>query len=261
MTTRFFRFGLPVLALLASTPSAHAEAVDITLITNANGQLEVKLRPSANFDGVVSSLVFTIRWDATSNAQLGAVQQSAPAATFLPLSKSGDAMEHGGGRYQAFVGFGVSAMRSIPTNWVAGQEYTIATIAVTGTAAFALTNDTWTASHNADYYLALGGVDETGGIYGGLNTGIVAGELVTGGMTVMPNPAEKATMISFELAQPHDLQLELLNSAGQVVWHEKRPKAVGSVKVPLDLSSFEKGVYLLRVHGLEQLLTQRVVSR
>lgn len=261
MILRFCRYSLPVLAALAIAPSAWADAVDITLHANSNGQLEVKLRPTANFDGVVSSLVFTVKWDAASDARLGDPVQTDPASTFLPISRSSSEQVHGGSRYQTFTGFGITPMRALPASWVAGQEYTVLTIPVRGTAVFSLANDSWTAANNADYYLALAGTDETGAIYGDLSTGLVPGETVNSGLRVMPNPAEKATMITMDMNQARDLRFELLNAASQVVWSETRPGAVGQVKVPLDLSRFDKGVYLLRVHGLDEVLTERVVSR
>lgn len=241
--------------------SLNAANVDITLAPGTDGQLDVKLRPSANFDGMVSSLVFTVRWDASSEAHLGAIQQAAPASTYLPVSRSGGEQEAGGDRYQIFVGFGMTPMQWIPSDWVAGQEYTVMTIPVTGTAEFSLVNDSWTALNNADYYLALGGVDETGTIYGNISTGIIAGEMADSQLSVVPNPTDKSTVITMDIQKAQDLHFELLNAAGQVVWKESKMNASGTVRMPLDMSSFDQGVYLLRVHGSDKVITQRVVKR
>ena len=255
------RKALTVLAFFATATWLQAAKVDITMVANNDGQLEIKLRPQANFDGVVSSLVFTLKWDAATEAHLGAIQQSQPALAYLPVSRSGGEQDDGGNRYQIFVGFGLTPMQWIPTDWVAGQEYTIATIPVTGTAEFSLVNNTWTALNNADYYLALGGVDETGDIYGDISTGVVAGEFGESGFTVMPNPTDKATTIILNLHKPQDMRFELLNAAGQAVWKGSRPAASGSLRIPLDLSTFSKGAYLLRVYSGDQVFTRRVVKR
>lgn len=247
--------------VLFTAATLQAAPVDITLAPNANGQLEVKLRPTSNFDGMVSSLVFTVKWDAGSEAHLGAIQQEAPATTYLPISRSGGEQEAGGDRYQIFVGFGMTPMQWIPSEWVAGQEYTVMTIPVTGTAEFSLVNNTWTGLNNADYYLALGGVDETGTIYGDLSTGVIAGDMGDGSVNVVPNPTNKATVITMDLQKPQSLQLELLNAAGQSVWNESMPNASGSIRIPLDLTIFDKGVYLLRIHGADKVITHRVVKR
>lgn len=252
---------LSVLALAAATATLQASPVDITLVPNNNGQLEVKLRPTSNFDGMVSSLVFTVKWDAGSEAHLGDIQQAAPATTYLPVSRSGGEQDVGGDRYQIFVGFGMTPMQWIGTEWVAGQEYTVATIPVTGTAEFSLVNNSWTNLNNADYYLALGGSDETGTIYGDITTGVVAGDLGEGGLSVVPNPTDKATVITLELHNAQDLELELLNAAGQTVWKDSRPNAAGTLRIPLDLTPYDKGVYLLRVNSPTKVITHRVVKR
>lgn len=247
--------------VLLTAASLQASNVDITMVPNNNGQLEVKLRPSSNFDGMVSSLVFTIKWDAGSEAHLGAIQQEAPATTYLPISRSGGEQDAGGDRYQIFVGFGMTPMQWIPSDWVAGQEYTVATIPVTGTAEFSLVNNTWTGLNNADYYVALGGADETGTIYGEMSTGVIAGDLGDGSVNVVPNPTSKATVITMDLQKPQSLQLELLNAAGQTVWKESMLNASGNVRIPLDLTDFDKGVYLLRIHSADRVITHRVVKR
>lgn len=261
MKTPFLRKSAALLSLVAATASAQAADVDITMVANNNGQLEVKLRPSANFDGMVSSLVITVKWDASSEAHLGAIQQDQPSATYLPISRSGGEQDDAGSRYQIFVGFGMTPMQWVPTDWVAGQEYTVMTIPVTGTAEFSLVNNTWTNLNNADYYLALGGLDETGSIYGDITTGVVAGEAGATGLSVVPNPTDKATLVTLELRKPQDLKLDLLNAAGQSVWKDARPNASGTLRIPLDMSSLDKGVYLLRVQSAERTVTHRVVKR
>ncbi|HMN05408.1 MAG TPA: T9SS type A sorting domain-containing protein [Flavobacteriales bacterium] len=252
---------LAILALAGTTATTHAAKVDITMVANSEGQLEIKLRPTANFDGMVSSLVFTVKWDASSEAHLGAINQGQPELTYLPVSRSGNEQDDGGDRYQIFVGFGMTPMQWIPTNWVAGQEYTVATIPVTGTAEFSLVNNTWTGLNNADYYLALGGIDETGEIYGDISTGIVAGDFGSTGLVVMPNPTDKATMISLDLHKAQDLKIDLVNAAGQVIWKQELPGANGHLRIPLDLSTYDKGVYMLRVSSGDRTTTRRVVKR
>lgn len=261
MKTRMLRNTLAALILIAAVSQVQAAKVDITMVANNDGQLEVKLRPQANFNGLVSSLVFTVKWDASSDAHLGSVQQVEPESTYLPVVRSGGEQDQGGDRYQIYVAFGMTPMEWLSTEWVAGQEYTIATIPVNGTAEFSLVNNTWTNLNNADYYLALGGADETGDIYGSISTGIVAGEFGASNFSVMPNPTDKDAMITMSLNKTQDLRLELLNAAGQTLWKEERSNAHGTLRIPLDLSSYSKGAYLLRVHSGDQVFTQRVVKR
>ncbi len=247
---------------IASLGVAKATQVDITMVPNSQGQLEVKLKPQSNFEGMVSSLVFTIKWDASSEAHLGEIMQDQTVGTYLPVTRSGGEQESGGDRYQIFVGFGMTPLEWLSTQWTAGQEYTILTLPVTGTAEFSLVNNSWTGLNNADYYLALGGQDRTGDIYGDISTGVVAGEFAGAGLTVVPNPTDKATVVTMELGNnAQDLRLELVNAAGQVIWKDERTKAVGSLRIPLDLGNYDKGVYMLRVHSADRTITRRVVKR
>lgn len=245
--------------LLCCAP-VQASEVDITLVPTSGNTLEVKLRPSEGFDGLVSSIVFTIRWDASTDAHLGSIMQAPPSSVYLPMGRSGIEQDADGDRYQIFVGFGMTPMLAIPTTWVAGQEYSIMTISVDGAAEFSLVNDAWTGSNNANYYLALGGSDETGAIYGDISTGVTEGAPTNGPLQVIPNPVLRSCTILLELDAPQDLELELLNAIGQVVWKQSFSQASGTVRQPLDMQAYEKGVYLLRVHGLDQELSQRVVK-
>lgn len=258
---KLLRKPLAVLAMVGTAATLQASDVDITMVPNDNGQLEVRLRPSDNFNGLVSSLVFTVRWNASTEAHLGDIQQTNPSMTYIPVSRSGGEQDNGGDRYQIFVGFGMTPLQAISASWVAGQEYTIATIDVSGTAEFSLVNNTWTGLNNADYFLALGGLDETGDIYGDITSGILAGEAADGGLSVVPNPTDKVANVTMELASAQDLRFELINAAGQVVWTEDRPGANGSVHLRLDMTSYDKGVYMLRIHMAEKIVTQRVVKR
>jgi hypothetical protein len=246
--------------LLSLAGTSFASPVDITLTPTDDGQLAVKLRPSANFDGLVSSLVFTIRWDASTDAHLGTIAQTAPASTYIPVSRSGQEQDSGGQRYQIFVGFGMTPMQWIPTNWVSGEEYTLMTIPVVGAAAFELVDDSWTATNNGDYYLALGGTDETGVIYADISTGITEGASAAGTLQVVPNPTDKLTMITLKFKGAQDVDLELTNSAGQRVWRLQLSQVSGGLHQPLDLTPYDKGVYLLHVRTAGQVMTERIVK-
>jgi len=102
--------------LFASTVVMAQEKVDIGLFQN-NGMLEVKVRPEADFTGIFSSLVFTVRWDANSGASLGESTQDDDVATYMAVQRSGNMRESGGFRYMVFAGFGMRAMSSAGVNW------------------------------------------------------------------------------------------------------------------------------------------------
>ena len=76
-------FGSTLVMGLGSLLSAQSP-VDIGLHAN-NGQLEVHMRPTADFDGILSSAVFTLRWENSANVQLGEPTQPNGPATIIPI--------------------------------------------------------------------------------------------------------------------------------------------------------------------------------
>lgn len=152
-----------LLAVLFSGLLAAAQpTVDIRLVEDGRGSLQVKLRPDGDFNGLFSSLVFTLRWKAASGATLGKGEQAMPELQYMTTNTSGPTAEEGGYRYQIYAGFGMVPLSNVHTSWKAGEEVTLMTIPVAGTAAFEIVNDTWTAKNNGDYYAALNGLNKTG---------------------------------------------------------------------------------------------------
>jgi len=247
-----------VLSLLfASTVAMAQEKVDIGLFQN-NGMLEVKVRPEADFTGIFSSLVFTVRWDANSSASLGESTQDDDVATYMAVQRSGNMRENGGFRYMVFAGFGMRAMSSAGVNWRAGQEYTIARIPVTGQGEFELVNDAYTAErqNNANYYVALGGADRTGVIYKGL---AVASE--DGNVLIQPNPNNGRFTLSFSNTEKGDVTVEVINSIGQSVYNEVVRDLEGNYKRELDLSTMGAGAYYVKLKRNGNTTSHKVIYR
>lgn len=236
--------------------------VDITLTTNGDGDLEVRLRPDGPFDGIVSTLLFTIRWDAASEVNLGSIDQPDPAISYIPIVKSDAEIDADGYRYQTFSGIGFTPLQWIPTEWTAGEEYLVAVVDVpSGTSEFAIVNDGWTDANNASYFVSLNGYDRTGIIYADPTTGVRAGTLPGLTMEVLPNPAEGHATVTIASDHAQDLQLDLLDAAGQHVWHRSLTKFDGIRRETLDLDGVASGVYMLRLRGGEQVLLRRLVKR
>jgi len=233
------------------------DQVDVGLYHNGD-KLEVRVRPASSFNGIFSSMVFTIRWDAASGATLGAIQQEGAPAQYLPISRSGALRENGSQNYQVFAGFGVTPMAALETAWAAGQEYVIATIPVSGKGEFELLNDAWTAeaANNADYYVSLGGADRTGIIYKGL---AAAGE--DGSVSIQPNPNNGHFIFSFSTKTPMDVTVEVMNALGQSVFNETLREFEGTYRKEMDLTSQSNGVYYLKVKRGGESSTHKIVYR
>lgn len=235
--------------------------MDISLVPSGTGHLEVRLRPDLSFDGIVSNVVFTVRWNTASGAHLGGIQQNGMGSLHVPLMKSDVEYDQDGWRYQIFVSVGMNPMVAHENAWQAGQEYTIGTITVQGASEFSLVNDGWTEAHNGDYFVSLGGLDHTGVIYQQLSTGLE--ELPPAGddLDIMPNPTDRESVITFTPNGPETLQLQLLDAQGRVIWERSLGTVQGPWRGTLDMAPHAAGVYLLRLQGGGRETVRRVVRK
>lgn len=243
----------------SATAWAQLPLVDISLTNIGGNSLEVRVRPDLNFDGVVASSVFTIRWDAASGATLGPETQPIDVIPYHSINKSGVEVDDGTYRYQPFAGFGFSSLQSEGTSWTAGSEYVLCTIPVlNGTSMFEIVNDTWTNANNADYFLSLNGSNQTGIIYGGPL--FIAQESASGsGLQMQPNPATHRTQLTFSAEEATDVELRLCDPAGREVWQRTYGSLNGTRQEAIDLTGFEAGTYLMRVRSNQGTQVQRLV--
>ncbi len=247
-------------ALIALSTGALAQSpFDIGLFPAKEGMLEVRVRPTSDFEGVFSSLVFTLRYDKNTGIELGDPVQPADVAGLMAVTRSGALREEGSFAYQVYAGFGFQNMQSAGAHWEAGKEYTVLSIPATGTGAVELVNDAWTGEvrNNGDFYVSLGGQDRTGQIYRSVAAaGGNADEVV-----IQPNPNQGEFMFSFTSLEPTDIRLELLNTLGQTVYTEQLPSFEGSYRKNMDLTSQSNGIYYLKITRGSALSVHKVVYR
>jgi hypothetical protein len=172
----------PALIICLFAGGAVAQTIDIGLFNSSVANtLEIRVRPNQTLSAqVISSMTFTIRWQTSSGASLGAIQQQIGAqgaawcpSEVIPLSKSPDGqIDNGGFRYQTINGFGFTQLQNCSFaagySWPANVETVIARIPVTGATgcvSFNIVNDSYTAANNKSYYSSVGGVPSTGAIY------------------------------------------------------------------------------------------------
>lgn len=248
---------LSALFVAATGLTSAQQNVDIGLYQN-NGMLEVKVRPEADFNGIFSSLVFTIRWDSNSSASLGNADQDEDVASYMSVDRSGNIRENGGARYAVYAGFGMRAMSNAGVNWQAGQEYTVLRIPVTGQGEFELVNDAYTADrqNNANFYVSLGGTDRTGVIYKGL-----APASEDGNVLVQPNPNNGRFTLSFTNTEKGDVTVEVINSIGQSVYNETVRDLEGNYKREMDLSTMGAGAYYVKLKRNGNTTSHKVIYR
>jgi len=240
---------LPVFAW-ATGALAQLPTVDITMVQTMEGPVEVRIRPDGPFDGLVSSIVFTIRWNDADGASLGATTQESPVSDYIPVYKSGQEQVADGFRYQVFAGFSLQTLAIAGSAWAADEEVVLCRLNVNnGTSAFSIVNDDWTGNinNNGDYFISLNGEDRTGEIYS-ITTGLVGAGTASTGFTVSPNPASDMVTIALgETASGTMLGARLVDIAGktvkEVTWSGPNESNIRQ----LDLSGVPSGTYLIQV--------------
>lgn len=231
-------------ALMLGTSAVQAQNVDIGLFQSGN-ELEVRVRPSEDFDGILSAVVFTVRWERSTGAKLQAHAQKSAAGTYIPIAKSGELHEDGPFNYQIYAGFGFDKLSEAGQVWKAGEEYVIATIPYTGKGEFALVNDGWTAidENNGNYYISLNGYDRTGVIYKGVANIASADQSVS----IVPNPSRGQFTLTVPVTAGDNMSLEIVNAGGQVVFQDAPRQVEGTYRRDMDLTTFGAGNYHLRI--------------
>jgi len=68
-------------------------------------------------------------------------------------------------------------------------------------------------------------------------------------------------MITAQVKAGTEVDLTLVNAAGQEVWKRTIASSTGILREPLDLSHVDQGVYMLRMRTADGVATCRVVKR
>jgi hypothetical protein len=225
--------------------SAQLPTVDVTSVVMPANEVEVRIRPDAAFNGVFSSIVFTLRWDAAAGNSLGDVLQNVPQIQYCTVSKSGPEQVDGPYRYQIFVGFGSIPMTSLSTFWQADQEVVLCRIPITGPPGLvALVDDDWSAANNGNYYVSLNGEDRTGIIYS-ITTTQGVGSAVANGIAVYPNPAQGLIFVALATTEQGPARFELIDASGRIIPIPSTSGGAGAGTQVLDLGSVPNGAYQL----------------
>ncbi|MBL0127313.1 MAG: T9SS type A sorting domain-containing protein [Flavobacteriales bacterium] len=243
--------------MLAPAAATGQDQVDVGLYRNGD-RLEVRARPASNFNGIFSSLVFTVRWDRSSGANLGTIAQEGAMATGIPVVRSGGVHVDGTFNYQVYAGFGITPLVDLDARMEAGKEVVIASIPVTGKGEFELMNDAWTnqTANNGNYYVSLGGLDRTGIIFKGLASAEEDGSVI-----IQPNPNNGVFTFQFSNSTPTDVTVEIINTLGQAVFNETVRDFQGTYRKEMDLTSMGSGVYYLKLKRNGETTSYKIAFR
>jgi hypothetical protein len=247
--------GVASLATAQDCPSI----VDIALVPNQNNQLEVWLRPQSNFDGYFASISFTVRW-MNGEATLGGLSQE--MLPYFSIGTSGPEHVDGPFRYQIYAGFGgAGPLSSFGLEWLAGEEVLLTRINIaSGNSYFQIVQDEWTSDpfNNGDYYISLNGLPCVGEIYS-FTTAVADAVAVGPTVQVSPNPSTGTSSVTVDLVEQSDLQFELRDATGRVVFQKARNGRNGQHVEQLYMEHFAEGTYTLQVRVGASSFTRRLV--
>lgn len=248
MHLRYLLALFPVFGL--SVSKAQLPVVDITLVQLQPDRYEVRLRPDATFNGFFSSLVFTLRWSSGSSATLA---EFVPTADMEDIgifpTISGELNVVGPYNYAVFAAFGNSTLASQGQAWTAGQEVVLGTVQVIdGTASLELINDDWTAPNNADFFVSLNGLEQTGLIYS-TSTSLDEASLATDQWEVSCLSGSHPVQFAISSKSTSDVTYAILDAAGRMVDQGRTTLASGRNELTMRSVGPASGAYTIRIQS------------
>ncbi len=248
------------LLVLGTSAQAQLPVLDITSSTQIAAELQVRIRPDGDFNGLFSSVVFTVRCNSASGVVIGDPLQGLPQAQYCSVFKSDTQQGQGSYTYQIYAGFGNSALSNFSTSWIADQEVLLCSIPLSNAnGGCKVVNDAWTDTHNGGYYVSLNGVDQTGIIYS-ITTALDPVAEEERMFRLVPNPAKDRVGLFLRTdATGAKASVILLDAAGRVVREESALLNGGVLDMDLDLVGLAAGLYTVQVNLVDRQLSQSVV--
>lgn len=197
-----------IISLLISTFAYSQNIPDrVDISYNKSGNLlEVYLIPNYDFDGLFSSIVFTVK---SENEQLSQFRLDPKISNYISISKSGPTHYDSGSSYSIFAGFGFTRIQGDDV-WKVGQKIKLGDFLVYEESKYDLVNDEFTFTNNGDFYISLNGRDVSGSIVKS-ETNFSEPEL-----RLYPNPFVDELFV-FDGGQTVQF-VEILDLTGKIVW-------------------------------------------
>lgn len=233
--------------------------------------LRISLRANdQGFEQVVSGLVFTIRWPASSSATLSVAPSPwcPPGSAFNP-GPSAQVAPGNGYKYKTWTATGTAWLSELVDNGGCGQglladtwtEVLAIPVINGGNTFFEMLNDDFTLADNRNYFISLNGEwivngDTLTGTICSASTGVPSSVVMDEPLWLAPNPSTGRVQLS--TTDPAGLVMyEVLDPIGRVVLRERFNGQTGPWMI--DLTDRATGVYQVRVHSVDRIHTQAVV--
>lgn len=251
---------VPLLLGLLAVQGAFAQLpmVDVSAVEVPGELVEIRLRPDASFNGVLSSVVFTLEWPEAGGATLGDPLQDVPQVQYCYVGPSGAMHQEDGRRFQVYAGFGSVPLSNVGAAWQQGQEVVLCRVPVIGGPAnIRISTHPWTVANNGSYYISLNGEDRTGAIYP--EGAISINELLPESpMVIWPDVDQGLIHVRIE-GRDGPMQLRVCDLQGKtVVWEPWVPSA-GAGNYSIGVGPLPAGAYLVEAAQGVFRSVQRVV--
>lgn len=235
------------------------------------GVLRISLRANdQGFEQVVSGLVFTIRWPASSSATLSVAPSPwcPPGSAFNP-GPSAQVAPGNGYKYKTWTATGTAWLSELVDNGGCGQglladtwtEVLAIPVINGGNTFFEMLNDDFTLADNRNYFISLNGEwivngDTLTGTICSASTGVPSSVVMDEPLWLSPNPTTGRVQLS--AMDPVGLVIyEVLDPTGRLILRERCNGQTGPWMI--DLTDRATGVYQVRVHSVDRIHTQAVV--
>ena len=221
--------------------------VDIRSL-KSNDKLEISLDSDGNFNELLSSIVFTVKWDNTT----GNISEF-NSITPLIISPSGDPIVEGSYTHQVFVGFGFNHMSSMGISLDPDTNLYIGYFTIDEDGSYSIINDNTTELINGNYYISLNGEDRTGLIHNEIDISTKINENNFKSNILYPNPFTN----SFEIIsnEPPKL-LKLIDISGKII----KEISFSNEKLIFDTSDILPGSYLIKIIYDDKILITKGIK-
>ncbi|MCX6233602.1 MAG: C10 family peptidase [Bacteroidetes bacterium] len=78
-------------------------------------------------------------------------------------------------------------------------------------------------------------------------------------LSVYPNPATDLLNIRFKIIHSQEIEISLTTTAGYTVYRSDMYRLSGNQDLPVDISNFTSGVYILRIMGDDGIVIRRII--
>lgn len=193
-------------------------------------KLEIYLIPNYDFNGVFSSIVFSIR----SNGSIGRFIIDPQISDYVSVSQSGSSYYNEGLEYKTFAGFGFVQIQYASESWVANSMVKLGEFLIDEKFDYELINDLSTDSKNGNFYISLNGIDVSGNI-------ISFGSKENSILSIYPNPFSDQLFIFNSTDNIRNI--EVLDLTGKVVMSN----SITQYPMVLDTKSLSPGSYTISI--------------